>query len=54
MFGSGTQGLQRRTLSPPPRLSNSDELPACAGSNVGRAREEFNVSLSVGGWTMNW
>jgi hypothetical protein len=57
VFGSGTQGLQRRTLSPPPRLSNSEELPARAGSNVGRRARELgalNVSLSVGGWTMNW
>lgn len=57
VFGSGTQGLQSRTLSPPPRLSNSEELPARAGSSVGRRVRElgaFDVSLPVGGWTINW
>jgi hypothetical protein len=53
VFGSGTQGLQRRTLSPPPRVVTSDELPALAGSTVGRVIEDGDPS-PAGGWTMYW
>lgn len=49
MFGSGTHGLQSRTLSPPPRLSTTVELLARAASTDGR---EVVVVESVGGCTM--
>ena len=52
MFGSGTQGLHKRTLSPPPRLANS--LPAREASRDGRGRELVaEVGSAVGGCTMN-
>lgn len=52
MFGSGTQGLHKRTRSPPPRLANS--LPAREASNEGRGRElVVGLSSAVGGCTIN-
>jgi hypothetical protein len=55
MFGSGTQGLQRRTRSPPPRVANCEELLARRGSIVGRVWvTELEAEVSVGGWTINW
>lgn len=49
MFGSGTQGLQSRTLSPPPRLVKFEELPVCACDRGGRVTD-----ANSGGCTMNW
>lgn len=52
MFGSGTQGLQSRTLSPPSRDSITAELPARARSYVGREvvlEDDAEDTLSYGG-----
>lgn len=50
MFGSGTQGLQRRTRSPPPRPPKSAYPPPPAMSEAGYSPRE--VRGVPGGWTM--
>lgn len=53
VLGSGTQGLQSRTRSPPPRLVTS-ELPAVSALGLERASDEVGDPPSTGGWTMYW
>jgi hypothetical protein len=53
VFGSGTQGLQSRTRSPPPRLV-TPELAAVSVLCWGRGSDEVGDPPSIGGCTMYW
>jgi len=51
MFGSGTQGLHNRTLSPPPRVLKSVYPPSTLVTVGYRWARTRGVP---GGWTMYW
>jgi hypothetical protein len=52
MFGSGTQGLHKRTLSPPPTPLKSAYPPSPAIREAGYSPREMRGV--PGGWTMYW